>query len=140
MTEEVLKEPTSFTSMILSIEGEEGARISRIWWLLNNDCFWDCCIACKRKLLRKTCCFLMPRDCFFTDYQPENPKYKFQAFHFDPLVLEVLAVCLWYVTLLDHEPCWLEWDGRPFCDHWRGKTKKDTYKLRNRVIIGAKSL
>lgn len=76
---EAMKAHTSLPSGILLAGGERDDCSSWGWLLLDKDCLWDCRIACRRELLRRVCCFLMPWGRFPTNDQlitgSTNPKH-----------------------------------------------------------------
>ena len=86
---EAVRAHTFLPSEMLLAGGEREAGTSLMGLLLDEDCLKDCRFTCRRRLLPRDCCFLMPWGRFPTNGQLRHVKYEPQTLHLDPLVSEV---------------------------------------------------
>ncbi len=91
MVREAVRAHTSMPSGMLLAGGERGACPSWEWLLLNEYCLWNCRIACRRRLLRRVGCFLVPWGCFPTECQLRHQEHEPRTRHLDPLVVKIAA-------------------------------------------------
>ena len=107
MVREAMQVYIFLLSGILFAGEERGACAFLIRLFLDKDGLWDCRIACRRRLLRTVCYFLIPWDRFPSNSQL-RPRMLIRNIYLDPLVLEVTADYSWYLILLDRRPYRLE--------------------------------